>query len=87
MHTGLESVSSLALSELAEVVYLLVLRHRCGQCTPCREGTGWLYDIMTRMKKVTWPPAGFPVASSMLLCFLSSCFVAITVHVMASHLW
>ena len=23
----------------------------CGQCTPCREGTGWLYDIMTRMKK------------------------------------
>lgn len=21
----------------------------CGQCTPCREGTGWLYDIMTRM--------------------------------------
>ena len=21
------------------------------QCTPCREGTGWLYDIMTRMKK------------------------------------
>lgn len=23
----------------------------CGQCTPCREGTGWLYDIMSRMKK------------------------------------
>ncbi|KAF6260857.1 NADH dehydrogenase flavo protein 1 [Scenedesmus sp. NREL 46B-D3] len=23
----------------------------CGQCTPCREGTGWLYDIMTRMAK------------------------------------
>jgi NADH dehydrogenase (ubiquinone) flavoprotein 1 len=23
----------------------------CGQCTPCREGTGWLYDIMTRMTK------------------------------------
>jgi NADH dehydrogenase (ubiquinone) flavoprotein 1 len=22
----------------------------CGQCTPCREGTGWLYDIMSRMK-------------------------------------
>ena len=22
----------------------------CGQCTPCREGTGWLVDIMTRMK-------------------------------------
>eukprot|EP00892_Ulva_mutabilis_P006861 jgi/Ulvmu1/4547/UM002_0273.1 len=23
----------------------------CGQCTPCREGTSWVYDIMTRMKK------------------------------------
>ncbi|KFM25849.1 NADH dehydrogenase [ubiquinone] flavoprotein 1, mitochondrial [Auxenochlorella protothecoides] len=22
----------------------------CGQCTPCREGTSWLYDVMTRMK-------------------------------------
>ena len=22
----------------------------CGQCTPCREGTGWLVDIMTRLK-------------------------------------
>lgn len=21
----------------------------CGQCTPCREGTTWLYDILTRM--------------------------------------
>ena len=21
----------------------------CGQCTPCREGTGWLYYVMTRM--------------------------------------
>jgi NADH:ubiquinone oxidoreductase subunit F (NADH-binding) len=21
----------------------------CGQCTPCREGTGWLYDILTRL--------------------------------------
>ena len=23
----------------------------CGQCTPCREGTGWLRDVMTRMVK------------------------------------
>lgn len=22
----------------------------CGQCTPCREGTGWLYKVMERMK-------------------------------------
>ena len=23
----------------------------CGQCTPCREGTGWLYRMMTKMIK------------------------------------
>ena len=23
----------------------------CGQCTPCREGTGWLVDMLTRMKR------------------------------------
>ena len=23
----------------------------CGQCTPCREGTGWLYNVIERMKK------------------------------------
>jgi len=23
----------------------------CGQCTPCREGTGWMYRIMQRMVK------------------------------------
>lgn len=22
----------------------------CGQCTPCREGTGWLVSILERMK-------------------------------------
>jgi len=21
----------------------------CGQCTPCREGTGWLYRLLTRL--------------------------------------
>ncbi|MBM3598326.1 MAG: NADH-quinone oxidoreductase subunit NuoF [Alphaproteobacteria bacterium] len=23
----------------------------CGQCTPCREGTGWMYRMLTRMQK------------------------------------
>ena len=23
----------------------------CGQCTPCREGTGWLEEILVRMEK------------------------------------
>ena len=23
----------------------------CGQCTPCREGTTWLYEMMVRLKE------------------------------------
>ena len=23
----------------------------CGQCTPCREGTGWMWRVMERMAK------------------------------------
>ena len=23
----------------------------CGQCTPCREGAGWMWRVMTRMVK------------------------------------
>jgi NADH-quinone oxidoreductase subunit F len=23
----------------------------CGQCTPCREGTGWLEDLLTRLEE------------------------------------
>ena len=23
----------------------------CGQCTPCREGTGWMWRVLTRMSR------------------------------------
>ena len=23
----------------------------CGQCTPCREGTGWLDSVLTRLER------------------------------------
>ena len=27
-------------------------RHEsCGQCTPCREGTGWMWRVLTRLQK------------------------------------
>ncbi len=25
------------------------MHERCGQCTPCREGTGWMYRVMSRL--------------------------------------
>lgn len=27
------------------------MHESCGQCTPCREGAGWLWRVMTRMVK------------------------------------
>jgi NADH-quinone oxidoreductase subunit F len=29
----------------------------CGQCTPCREGTGWMYRIMQRFVRGEGKPA------------------------------
>ncbi len=29
----------------------------CGQCTPCREGTGWLYRVLTRITEGKGTPA------------------------------
>jgi NADH-quinone oxidoreductase subunit F len=25
------------------------MHESCGQCTPCREGTGWMWRVLTRM--------------------------------------
>ena len=27
------------------------MHESCGQCTPCREGTGWMWRVLTRMMK------------------------------------
>jgi NADH-quinone oxidoreductase subunit F len=36
------------ISAIARIAYFY--KHEsCGQCTPCREGTGWMWRIMTRM--------------------------------------
>ena len=33
------------------------MHESCGQCTPCREGTGWIYRIMQRMVRGDADPA------------------------------
>ena len=35
------------ISRISEFYY----HESCGQCTPCREGTGWLWKILTRFEK------------------------------------
>merc|ERR1719164_392828 len=37
------------------------MHESCGQCTPCREGTGWLESILLRMESgdaAAWPVQG-----------------------------
>ncbi len=41
-------------TDLVEAIARLAhfyMHESCGQCTPCREGTGWMYRIMRRMVK------------------------------------
>ncbi|MED5407151.1 MAG: NADH-quinone oxidoreductase subunit NuoF [Pseudomonadota bacterium] len=42
---------STCMVEVLERIALFYYRESCGQCTPCREGTGWLYRIISRIRK------------------------------------
>ena len=37
--------------ELLKRISRFYFAENCGQCTPCREGTGWLYRILDRITK------------------------------------
>lgn len=39
------------LPNVLERISLFYHRESCGQCTPCREGTGWLYRILCRINR------------------------------------
>jgi len=55
--TGLGTAGVIVMDKSADVIEAICrisyfYKHEsCGQCTPCREGTGWLYDVMKRMVK------------------------------------
>ena len=38
------------MGEVLERIALFYYRESCGQCTPCREGTGWLYRLIYRIR-------------------------------------
>ncbi len=42
---------STCMVEVLERIALFYYRESCGQCTPCREGTGWLYRLVSRIRK------------------------------------
>ena len=55
--TGLGTAAVIVMDKSTDVVDAIArlsyfYKHEsCGQCTPCREGTGWLWMMMERMKK------------------------------------
>jgi NADH-quinone oxidoreductase subunit F len=54
-NTGLGTAAVIVMDKSTDIVEAIArlshfYRHEsCGQCTPCREGMGWVYRVMTRM--------------------------------------
>lgn len=53
--TGLGTAGVIVMDKDTDIVYAIArlsqfyMHESCGQCTPCREGTGWLWRTMQRM--------------------------------------
>lgn len=53
--SGLGTAGVIVMDKSTDIVYAIArlsyfYKHEsCGQCTPCREGTGWIYRVMSRM--------------------------------------
>jgi NADH-quinone oxidoreductase subunit F len=55
--SGLGTAGVIVMDKSTDLIYAIArlshfyMHESCGQCTPCREGTGWLWRIMLRMVK------------------------------------
>ena len=53
--SGLGTAAVIVMDKSTDIVEAIArfshfsLHESCGQCTPCREGTGWMFRVMTRM--------------------------------------
>lgn len=53
--TGLGTAAVIVMDKSTDIVEAIVrlshfyMHESCGQCTPCREGTGWLWRLLTRI--------------------------------------
>jgi NADH-quinone oxidoreductase subunit F len=53
--TGLGTAAVIVLDKSTDIVAAIArlshfyMHESCGQCTPCREGTGWMHRVLTRM--------------------------------------
>ena len=57
LKSGLGTAAVIVMDQSTDVVQAIAriayfYKHEsCGQCTPCREGTGWMWRVLTRMAK------------------------------------
>lgn len=57
VQSGLGTAGVIVMDQSTDVIYAIArlsyfyMHESCGQCTPCREGTGWMWRVMTRMVK------------------------------------
>jgi len=55
--SGLGTAAVIVMDKSTDIIYAIArlshfyMHESCGQCTPCREGTGWIWRVMTRMVK------------------------------------
>jgi len=55
MGSGLGTAGLIVMDKSTDIIYAIMRlsafysHESCGQCTPCREGTGWMHRIMQRM--------------------------------------
>ena len=55
VQSGLGTAAVIVLDQSVDIIEAICrlshfyMHESCGQCTPCREGTGWMYRVMTRL--------------------------------------
>ena len=55
LRSGLGTAAVIVMDKSTDIVEAIArlshfyMHESCGQCTPCREGTGWMYRVMTRL--------------------------------------
>ena len=55
VQSGLGTASVIVMNKSTDPIYAIArlskfyMHESCGQCTPCREGTGWMWRIMMRL--------------------------------------
>jgi NADH-quinone oxidoreductase subunit F len=56
LKSGLGTAAVIVMDKSTDIIKAIVriayfYKHEsCGQCTPCREGTGWMYRVLERMR-------------------------------------